>query len=210
MSETFQFVAERHEYLQNGQRIPSVTQILEAVGLVDYSRIPDTILEHKAEIGTAAHAACHYYDEQDLVLESVAAEVLPYVRAWEAFRRESAFVPRLIEQRGVALLNGMKYGYTLDREGHWQGRDVLLEIKCTAGVELSWGPQLAAYETALRQIDGLRRQRIVVHLRPTGKYTLLTFDQIADYRVFEWALGLETWRRMKGRSNGNATDHNAR
>ena len=65
MSTQFTFVPEEHAYIQEGVQIPSVTQILNAVGLVDYSQIPEAILDHKAEIGTAAHAAAHYFDEGD-------------------------------------------------------------------------------------------------------------------------------------------------
>jgi hypothetical protein len=201
VSATFQFVPEEHAYIQDGVRIISVTQILNAVGLVDYSHIPESVLDHKAEIGTAAHAAAHYFDEGDLNWSTVDPEVAPYVQAWIKFREETQFIPRLIEQRGIAKLRGMSYGYTLDREGVLNGRDTLLEIKCTAGVEISWGPQMAAYELALRSQDGKARQRIAVHLQKDGTYVLVPLNDIADYKVFEWALGIESWKRLKGKVN---------
>jgi len=183
-------------------RVHSVTQILQGVGLVDYSSIPESILNHKADIGTAAHAAAHYYDEGDLNWATVHPEVEPYVRAWVSFRVNSDFQPRLIEQRGIATLRGMRYGYTLDREGILNGKDTLLEIKCTAGIEISWGPQLAAYEIALRQEGVSARKRVVVHLHKDGTFALIPYSDVNDYKVFEWALGVESWKRTRGKVDG--------
>lgn len=198
MSTSFQFVPEDHAYLQDGVRVPSVTQILQGVGIVDYSDVPEEILNHKADIGTAAHAADHYFDEGDLDWLTVHPEVEPYVRAWVKFRTECNFVPRLIEDKGIATLRGMRYGYTLDREGLLNGRDTIIEIKCTASVQKSWGPQLAAYETALRLQTLKAHQRVVVHCHDDGKYTLHPYNDVSDYRIFEWALGIQSWKRLKG------------
>jgi hypothetical protein len=194
MEPAFQFVPEEHAYLRSGVRIPSVTQILEAVGLVDYSHIPDSVLERKAEIGTAAHAACHYYDENDLDLGTIAPEVSPYVAAWMKFRAETNFTPELVEYRGIATVDGMEYGFTLDRVGQFQGRRHLLDIKCTAAVEISWGPQTAAYEMATGALP-----RMAVHLKPNGNYSLVPLNDVKDYQVFKWSLGLIHWMRMKGK-----------
>lgn len=202
MTATFQFVPETHTYLLAGKAIPSVTQVLERAGLVCYDGIPEAVLNRKAEIGTAAHSACWYEDEGDLDRSTVAPEVEGYLGAWVKFRQETGFVPRLIEQRGIAVMAGMQYGYTLDREGLLNGRDTLLEIKCTAGVEISWGPQLAAYEAALRAQDGKMRQRVAVHLGPDGKYGLLRYSQVSDYQAFQAALMLEYWKRVKGKVDG--------
>src|SRR5882672_9840353 len=171
MGPSFQFVPEEHAYIVNNVRVPSVTQILEAVGLVDYSHIPDSILDRKAEIGTAAHAACHYYDESDLNLETVADEVSPDVSAWMKFRAETGFKPELIEHRGIANVDGMEYGFTLDRIGMFRGRPHLIEIKCTAAVEIGWGPQTAAYEMAMRPTSKMALPRMAVHLKPNGNYS---------------------------------------
>lgn len=204
---TFQFIEETHTYLRDGQVVPSVTQILERAGLVCYDHIPRAILDHKAEVGTAAHAAAHYLDEGDLELSTVDDEVMPYLDAWMKFRSETKFTARAIEQRGIAAVDGMEYGYTFDRDGLLDGRPTLLEIKCTAGVEISWGPQTAAYEMALRAADGRVRQRVAVHLRPNGNYSLMKLGETKDYQVFKWALALEVWKQTKGRGYGYGSNH---
>ncbi len=202
MSAAFQFVAEGHKYLLEGKEQLHVTGILRDVGMVCYDGIPDAVLDHKADVGTAAHAACHYADQGDLNWSTVDPKVEPYVLAWQRFRQETDFAPRLIEQRGIAECGGMKYGYTLDREGLFCGRDTLIEIKCTAGVEVSWGPQLAAYDIPLRAQDGKFRARAVVHLHPDGKYDLIRYSSAQDYQIFQCALAIETWKRLKGKVNG--------
>jgi hypothetical protein len=207
MATNFQFVAETHTYLHMGRVVPSVTQILERAGLVCYDHIPKPTLDHKAEVGTAAHAAAHYLDEGDLELSTVDGEVMPYLDGWMKFRNETNYVANAIEQRGIAVIDGMEYGYTFDRDGHLDGRATLLEIKCTAGVEISWGPQTAAYEMALRAIDGRVRQRVAVHLHPTGTYSLLKLGDVKDYQVFKWALALEVWKQTKGRGYGYGSNH---
>jgi len=199
---TFQFVPETHTYLTEGRVVPSVTQILECAGLVCYDHIPKPILDHKAEIGTAAHAAAHYFDEGDLEASTVDDEVMPYLSGWIKFRRETNFTAKAIEQRGIASIDGMEYGYTFDRDGVLNGRPTLLEIKCTAGIEISWGPQTAAYEMALRAQDGHARHRVAVHLKPNGTYSLISLSETKDYQVFRWALGLEVWKQTKGRGFG--------
>jgi hypothetical protein len=209
MTATFEFIPETHTYLLDGRVIPSVTQCLDACGIVDYSHVPQPILDHKAEVGTAAHAACWYHDEGDLNIETIDPEISGYLVGWQKFRNETGFTPRLIERRGIHATNGMQYGYTLDREGELYGRDTLIEIKCTASVEPSWGPQTAAYEIALRAIDGKTRQRVAVHLRPAGSYGLVALRDVNDYQVFSWALGLETWKRQKGKNNGNNGNHHS-
>lgn len=198
MATSFQFVESTHEYLLNGRSVPSVTQILERAGLICYDGIPDSVLEHKAEVGTAAHAAAHYFDEGDLEISSVDDEAMPYLDGWIKFRKETGFVPTGMEQRGIATVDGMEYGYTFDREGILSGYPTLLEIKCTAGVEISWGPQTAAYEMALRAQDGKARRRVAVHLKRTGEYSLIKLSDVKDYQIFKAALAMECWRQSKG------------
>jgi hypothetical protein len=207
MATAFQFVPETHTYLLAGRVVPSVTQILERAGLVCYDHIPKAILDHKAEVGTAAHAAAHYLDEGDLELSTVDDEVMPYLDGWMKFRSETKFRAAAIERRGIARVDGMEYGYTFDRDGELDGRPTLLEIKCTAGVEISWGPQTAAYEMALRAADGKARQRVAVHLKPNGTYSLVKLTEMKDYMVFKWALALEVWKQTKGRGYGFGSNH---
>jgi len=83
-----------HQYVLNGERLPSVTQILQASGLIDFSKIPGPILEAAKARGTAVHQAAHYYNEGDLDpdFETDFPEYWPYLSAWITFRQDSGFV----------------------------------------------------------------------------------------------------------------------
>lgn len=201
MSTAFQFISETHQYIvgeAGAERVvPSVTQILNGVGLVNYDHVPRSILDHKAEVGTAAHAACWFADIDDLNWDTLDLEVEPYVRAWLKFRNETDFIPELIEHRGIASVGGLQYGYTLDRTGLFQGKPTLIEIKCTANVEVSWAPQTAAYEMARRADGDVARYRMAVHLRPNGNYGLVPFRDVSDYAIFKAALAVESWKLAK-------------
>lgn len=205
MATEFTFVSEGHQYFNaRGVRVLSVTQILNNVGLVNYDGIPQETLDHKAAIGTAAHAACHYFDESDLDMETLDPEVLPYVQAWERFRSETDFVPELIEHRGIATIDGIEYGFTLDRIGQFNGHPTLIEIKCTAGVEVSWGSQCAAYALAMKA-EYPKLFRLAVHLKPNATYSLVPLNDIRDYQIFRSALAIETYKHTVGRKNGNGS-----
>ena len=101
------FAAEGHLYQQDGVTIPSVTQVLALSGIADVSGIPLYRLERAAAVGTAVHAACHFLDEDDLDLESVHPEIVGYVLAYQLFKTDTGFLPRAIEQRGVAEAGGL-------------------------------------------------------------------------------------------------------
>jgi hypothetical protein len=202
------FDATAHEYFDSRMvRVPGVTHTLAAANLVCYDHIPRAVLDHKAEIGTAAHAATHYHDEGDLELSTVDDEVMPYLEGWMKFVTEMDVEIHAIEQRGIVVVDGMPYGYTFDRDVTLVGVRTLLEIKCTAGVEISWGPQTAAYEAALRAIDGKVRRRVAVHLKPNGTYSLLQLADVKDYHVWKWALALEVWKQTKGKGYGYDSSH---
>ena len=61
------FDSSSHTYYDESmQRVPGTTSLLEAAGMVCYAGIPEAILNRKAQIGTAAHAASYFFDQGDL------------------------------------------------------------------------------------------------------------------------------------------------
>lgn len=152
------FDAELHEYrLPTGHRIPSVTQILHATGCAtDFEAIAATSaraalqIDHRRRLGTAVHADCHAFDDNDLDWNAVHPDVVPYLRAWAAYRENMRLHPLARERR---VLHGAEiYCGTLD--GIFRnldtGRRVLVDIKLGephhAGAHLQTAAYLAAYE----------------------------------------------------------------
>lgn len=190
----FEFDPAAHVYRVNGQPVPSVTQILEAAGITDYSAVPPDRLAYARELGTAVHTATEAYDQDDLDFESIQGTVVEqYLIQWRDFCRAAKFEPALIEHRGIGNLSGARYGFTVDRAGLMGGLPVVLDIK-TGTRSRSWGIQLAAYEYALWQQDGRHRRRVVVQLDDES-WKLHTMDGTSDLDIFRAALALETWKR---------------
>lgn len=93
-SDQVQFDPLIHAYYLNGERLPSVTQVLNRAGLIDFSQIPSSILNAARDRGSAVHAALHFYNEGDLdaAFSHEFPEYAPYLAAWMRFLEESDFV----------------------------------------------------------------------------------------------------------------------
>jgi hypothetical protein len=180
-----------HTYTHGGERIPSVTQILDMIS--DLDSIPSHILKHAAARGDAVHFACELHDRDDLAWETLEAELVPYVEAWIKFRQQTGFVPDKIEHR--MFHPALRYAGTLDRTGTMGGKHVLIDLKAVVAVYPTTGPQLAAYEQLLKatEPDCPPLERFAVQLKKDGNYKLHPYADRADYSVFVSALTLWKW-----------------
>lgn len=168
------FDAENHLYYVDGIEIPSVTTILRP--LVDYSMVPDFMLDYAADRGTQAHLACELFDRNDLDESDLDERLIPYLGAWKKFRTDSGFVIEANEQR---LWNPRhKYCGTCDRVGMLNRRRVVLEIKTTSTLMPATAVQCAAYLEAFnagKPKGEHARGCVAVHLRNDGTYRLHTY-----------------------------------
>ena len=72
----------KHEYRFNGVVVPSVTQILKAVGLSDYSYIPTGVLQIATERGTVVHKIIEWYEQDILDASSIDPELKGYFESY--------------------------------------------------------------------------------------------------------------------------------
>lgn len=195
MNVRFQFDEATHAYRVDGVQVPSVTQTLESVGISDFSAVAPDALQYAAERGTAVHRFCEFLDQDDADWSQVAGTAIePYCRAYERFKRDAGFAPRMIEQRGVSQINGQRYGYCVDREGDFGGHATVVDLK-TGAPSRSWPIQLAAYELALFREDGRHRKRMAVRLMEDGNWRPIPYADPLDEHVWKWALALTTWKQ---------------
>lgn len=195
----------------DGHSVPSVTRALDHAGLVSYDMVRREILERKSTIGTLVHLATSYYDKGDLDWSSFDEEnpadrdTKGRVEAWANFREDSGFVPRIIEERYIAMINGMTFGLTIDREGLMRGQEAIVEIKNAATREEWWAIQTAGY--ALGVPDGkhssaracfAKRRRMAVQLFPDGRYKKYDFTDFQDAEVFISTLHIAHWKLNHG------------
>jgi hypothetical protein len=177
---SIEFVEDIHEYRVDGTVIHSVTQILQATGVVDYSYMPASVREAALIRGRKVHAATHFDDEGDLDESSISDELLGYVAAWRQYRAFSGFTPELIEHRGFNA--EYRYAGTLDRLGTIGGKRTLVDIK-TNTAEPWVACQLAAYAGFFK--DPRTYHRVCVELHRDGTYSLPFGDLLHSGKWFE-------------------------
>ena len=172
---------------ESGVEIPGVTTVLKDVGLIDTT----WFTKYARDRGTAVHLACALYDRDDLDESSIHPDVEPYLQGWIRFKRESGFVPELIEEK----VRSETYGYagTLDRTGMLNGRRVLLDLK--SGAPQPWTAiQTAAYSGCF----GHLLKRYAVAVKDNGSYQLTEYRDRNDWQVWLACLALRNWKHNGG------------
>lgn len=141
---SFTFDETRHIYTLDGRVLPSVTGILEAAGLIDYSFIPPATRNMALARGSAVHLATAIDDVGDLDYDALDPILPPFCDGWRVFRSDTGFVPDLIEQRSYHPRH--LYAGTRDRRGRFARSKFLhtLDIKCGKAEWWVW-IQIAAY-----------------------------------------------------------------
>lgn len=185
-----------HTYFLDGVRIPSVTQILEAVGVVDFSYLPPGTRKMALERGRRVHLATQFDDEADLDLDGLDEALLPYVQSWRNWRRDSGFEPTLIEYLGY---HPSGYAGRMDRFGKIRSRSLLVDIK-TNSMEGWVRLQTAGYAAFLP--DPISFERVCVELHQDATYRAITYpgkDFKRDFQDFQSCLAVYRLQERFGR-----------
>lgn len=183
------FDAASHTYRLDGRLVPSVTQVLAPLN--DYSMVPPDILEAARIFGTHVHEACDLFNRDELDWASLDPELVPYVEAWKRFIEESGAVVIASECRVFHDLLG--YAGSPDVVLAWGKRIVIPDIKATAVVPATVGPQTCAYAKAYQRMHGGREPaRYCIHLQ-AGQYRSHVRNDPADWSTFVTALN---WKRL--------------
>lgn len=185
------FDAATHTYYHDGRRVPGVTEILQP--LVDFGGAPQSVIDTAAAFGTAVHAACELDDLGELDEASLDPSLCPYLEAWRTFCADHDAQWEWIE--GRVFHRTLRYAGTLDRYGTVNGVGTVVDIKTTAQLYPSVGPQLAAYATASEMPVV---NRMAVQLRADGTYVTKLYDDPADWSVFVSLLTLRNWCAANG------------
>src|SRR5581483_10122540 len=188
--------AATHTYYRHGRPVPGVTRALSRAGILDFTGIPQYVLDRAAERGRAVHLALEYLDAGTLDPASVSEEVAPYVRAYERFCADTGFIPGASER---SRYNGT-YGYagTFDRTGLIGNQVILLDFK-TGEFQQGYFSQLAAYLRFFR--DPRRFRAVALRLFDNARYRLHEMPILElDYywNLFRAALVCEQWRIAEG------------
>ncbi|WP_434033677.1 PD-(D/E)XK nuclease family protein [Cupriavidus sp. a3] len=179
-----------HTYTVDGERIPSVTQILAPLN--DLSFIKPDVLAYKRQLGTAVHKATELYDQGELDESTVPEVVQPYLDAWIRLRTELPFEILGMEER--VYHPSHRYAGTYDRLVLLDGKRCVWDLK-TGGMFPSYGPQTAAYKNAVEKVSGKRVEgRYTVELRDDGTYRLHEMTDPDDWPTFLGCLALHRFK----------------
>ena len=199
-----QFDAATHTYYDAlGVRKPSVTWILAQSGLCDFSFVEDEVRARAMQRGRSVHWLLQLEDEGRLNYRAVPKALRPYRMAYLAWKRNSGFIPQLIE---APFLSNFGFAGTLDRYGRLpatamypRGSRALVDFK-TGSVQEWVAIQLAAYSLRIHSNPVLARmvRRIGLGLKEDGSYQVREFP--AETWEIDFAKFLEAKKRVEERT----------
>lgn len=200
------FDADKHEYRWNGSSVPSVTQVLEDVGVVDYSFIPHENREVALHRGSMVHLACQLYDERDLVESSIDPAIVPYLEAWKKFLSETGAIIETDEIERRFYNERWGYAGTRDRRVKIGGLRKVLDIKTNQAP--NWvRMQLAAY-CEFERFPGIT-DRMAVELHGDKTYRVVNISAKQHTQDFnDFCCCLRTYQ-LKRESNPRKQERRA-
>lgn len=179
---------------------PRVTEIIRAAGLSDYNGIPENIMAAACNRGDVGHKTCELYDLKNLNMDSVDERIMPYLKAWIKFLKDTGAVIEAIEQP----VRSEKYHFqgTPDRIVVINRKRGPLELKLTAELMPAVAYQTAGYLQAYNEQNPKKRAtaRYAVRLLPDGNYELppKDFFRAGDWNVFLAAMVVVNAKKERG------------
>jgi hypothetical protein len=196
----FLFNRDRHEFRVNGVVKPSITQVLAAAGIVDFSFVEEDVRVHAMNRGKSVHWMLQLEDEGALNWRYVPLALRPYRKAYLTWKKNSGFIPSLIEK---PLASALGFCGIPDRWGRFRNGSMcgaVIELK--TGAVADWSRyQMAAQCVLIQPNLALARtiRRVGLSLLATGEYKVREFP-MAEFDA-DIARFMEALRRMNG--NGN-------
>ena len=180
MSGELHFDPAAHRYTVNGKIVPSVTQIISAVGLYEYDYVSRETLAIAAERGRHVHTMIEWYEHGELDLTSIDPELQGYFDAYLSMK-EAQVIPEkadLIEHRAYSA----KYGYAGTLDMLFKAERWIHDHK-TGEESPVHGLQLSGYWLELHPDFNDKPNRLTCgYYRKDGTYKLVDYP----YEPFVW------------------------
>ena len=197
------------------QQLLAITSVLKLANVLDAyvygtNEVPLTR-------GSFVHEATTFVDSETLNWETLDDQLVPYVKAYAAFKEEC--LPKWSMTEHALGDPALGIAGTLDRYGTFvppgqkRKRLTILDIKTTStGAMADWhGIQLAGYwhllthhltMTGRMQYEkALKIERWALYLTKDGSYTLKQFSDMKDIAVFNAAVTIAGWRHANGKGD---------
>ena len=189
------FDPDSHTYTLDGQKLPSVTEIVKPLGddLDDVDSYLELAIEVAAERGTVCHSILEMLlnGEQDIDYPTAYE---PYIDAIQAFLSEHKITPLAIETPIASALRS--YAGTPDILCEFDSELSLLDYKFVAQVaKTKVKAQLNGYLAALNEYGVFPEKLFVVQFLPTGTYRL--YPTAIDPTEFDLCLEIHRHKTRK-------------
>lgn len=178
-----EFNEAEHTYSVDGVKYPSVTTILQDMGLIDTSWFTPEACQR----GTYVHQMIEWYQNDELDPNSIDPVLLGYLKAWESFIADTDYQYDSSEWRMVSKL--YHFAGTADQIGIMNNQRVIIDIKSGA-IAPCTGLQLSGYEI----LYNAPCKRFALQLKDDGKYSLKEYKDRGDRSVFLAAVSLYHWK----------------
>lgn len=191
------FDAVRHEYRINGRVVPSVTQVLDVIRTGGGS---DAQREYKRQIGKALDVAIELSERDDLDVDSLHEDVVPFFQAWLNFKQATGF--RVLLNQPIVYSNKLQVAGTPDligtREPGKLNPDELLDTKCVFTMDPATAIQTAGYSMLALESLGIRiKKRGGVQLLRDGTFKFYSYTNPSDEGVFRSCLNIFAWKALQ-------------
>ncbi len=167
-------------YKINGQRVPSVTEVLQLADVSIYGGVPPDVLETARIRGHRVHEWTEWYDSDRSTDPPDRAGIEGYCAAYRAFMLDTRF--KVLSAEGVVLNKTYLYAGRYDRVGVFSvaASRTVLDIKCVAALSVITKLQLSGYRMALKKVE----HRAALQLKPDGTYRLEHYTSPEDDHDF--------------------------
>lgn len=185
-----------HIYRWNGVIVPGVSEILQAGGFIDFSGVPDYLLEQARKFGSAVHTACHL-DNIGMLNESTLSDpLIPYLESWRKFKID--YKAKILESEFMIYSEKWGFAGTLDDIVKIRDGIILLDLKSSVSMPPSVELQTAAYKIAVEDQEGLKiSERWGVLLRETGIPVIHKCKERTDEATFKGAVSGYRFKQRK-------------
>lgn len=204
MIEGLTFEAEGHVYRYKGAVVPSVTKILEQLEVGSFiAAIKEALRDRShaerssaieryleqwqaaAEFGTNVHAACHLYNQKDLIEEELDPALVPYLNQYKRFLSDTGFIVRGSE---VLLYHEtMGYAGQEDFDGDFRNTTWCVDIK-SGVVPCTVGAQTAGYQQAHPPATRPKKRACLQLME--DDYKFIEQKEYGDFSLFTSALNI--------------------
>lgn len=176
------FYYDKHEYVVNGEKYDSVSEVLRFLSKEIYDDVNQYTLDNAAKRGTDVHSACEALYKYKKVECDPSIE--GYVRAFLRFLNEHECDFTEIEKPIASKI--LKIAGTPDYVGMVDGKRCIVDLKSNSQIKKTLvKAQLNGYRTITNDIAGYERPEklMCLQVKKDGKYSL--YDCALDYTEFD-------------------------